>query len=143
MTSQFKITLEADPKPVDMQVVVKGLTEYNASHSGGEVPEPLVITVRDTSGAVTGGLVGATYLGWLLVQGVWLPEARRGHGIGRMLMATAEEEALGRKCDRAFLETFSFQALDFYLKCGYTVFSRLEGMPPGGARFALTKYLRI
>jgi hypothetical protein len=40
-----------------------------------------------------------------------------------------------------FLETLSFQALPFYEKLGYTVFSRLDDFPPGGARYALTKSL--
>jgi hypothetical protein len=35
----------------------------------------------------------------------------------------------------------SFQALPFYEKCGYEVFSRLPEFPPGGARYALTKKL--
>jgi hypothetical protein len=56
-------------------------------------------------------------------------------------MELAEEEAVGRGCTRVFLETFSFQALPFYEKCGYEVFSRLPDFPPGGARYALTKNL--
>jgi hypothetical protein len=56
-------------------------------------------------------------------------------------MALAEEEALRRGCAKAFVETLSFQALPFYEKCGYEVFSCLADFPPGGARYALTKNL--
>ena len=48
-------------------------------------------------------------------------------------------QGLRRGCKRVFLETLSFQALAFYQKLGYVVQHRLEGFPPGGARYALTK----
>jgi GNAT superfamily N-acetyltransferase len=56
-------------------------------------------------------------------------------------MREAEQEAVRRGCPRVFVETLSFQALPFYEKCGYTVFSRLPDFPPGGCRYALTKTL--
>ena len=95
----------------------------------------------DDEGTVIGGLVGATYLGWLQVHAVWLPDSVRGHNYGTQLMEIAEAEALRRGCTRSFLETFSFQALPFYEKFGYVVHSRLPNFPIGGARYSLTKNL--
>jgi GNAT superfamily N-acetyltransferase len=108
----------------------------------GETPEYLLLTVRSKEGAVVGGLLGATYLGWLVVQVVWLADTLRGQGYGTTLMNAAEAEGLRRGCKRAFLETFSFQALPFYEKCGYIISSQLAEMPAGGARYALTKDLK-
>lgn len=141
MDRRYQITLEAQPDSADIQVLVKGLTDFNAAQWGGDTPSYLLATVRDEAGALAGGLLGATYLGWLSIQVVWLDEAARGRGHGRRLMALAEEEAQRRGCPRVFVETLSFQALPFYEKCGYTVFSRLADFPPGGARYALTKRL--
>jgi ribosomal protein S18 acetylase RimI-like enzyme len=56
-------------------------------------------------------------------------------------MQEAESEAIRRGCPHVFLETFNFQALPFYEKLGYAVFSKLADFPPGGARYALTKQL--
>jgi ribosomal protein S18 acetylase RimI-like enzyme len=141
MTSDLRIAIEP-PNNADMGVVVAQLTAYNASKSGGATPDYLFIAARDASGAVVGGLVGGTYLGWLSVQMVSLDESLRGQGHGAMLMKLAEEEAVRRGCPRVFLETFDFQALPFYEKLGYRVHSRLEGFPhPGGSRYALTKML--
>jgi hypothetical protein len=39
------------------------------------------------------------------------------------------------------LDTMSFQALDFYLKLGYTVFGRLDDLPEGHSRIFLKKAL--
>jgi len=136
------VAIETEPKPADMGVILNGLGQFNASKADGEMQKYLVVTVRDADGRVIGGLFGATYLGWLQIQAVWLPDELRGLGYGSALMQEAENEALRRGCPRVFLETLSFQALPFYQKLGYSVFSRLPDFPVGGARYALTKMLR-
>jgi GNAT superfamily N-acetyltransferase len=143
MRDDYVLAVEAEPKPGDMAAIVKGLTEFNALNAGGETPHYLLITLRGAQGDVAGGLLGATYLGWLQVQALWLPDSLRGNGYGKALLRAAETEALRRGCPRAFLETLSFQALPFYEKCGYKVFSKLPDFPPGGARYALTKDLSV
>jgi GNAT superfamily N-acetyltransferase len=139
MRDEYEVAIEAEPNPNDMQALVQGLTEFNASRTGGALPEYLLATVRDTKGALVGGLLGGTYLGWLSIQVVWMSESARSHGYGRTLMALAEAEAVRRGCGRSFVETLDFQALPFYEKCGYAVHSRLDDFPPGGARYSLTK----
>jgi len=141
METTHSITIEAAPQSNDITAIINGLAEFNREHTGGAIPEYLLATVRNGQGTVVGGLFGATYLGWLQVQVVWLPDALRGHKLGTQLMALAENEALQRGCTHVFLETYSFQALPFYEKCGYTIHSRIPDFPVGGARYALTKNL--
>lgn len=143
MTSEYVVAVETKPEPGDMGAVVRGLTEFNASQAGGDTPNYLLVTLRDGEGTMLGGLLGATYLGWLQVQALWVPETLRGGGHGTALMAEAEKEAVRRGCPRVFLETLSFQALPFYEKLGYKVFSKLPDFPLGGARYALTKDLAL
>jgi len=141
MTTEVRIAIEP-PAPSDMNAVAVQLAEFNASQADGEMPNYLFIAARDHTGAIRGGLIGATYLGWLSIQVVSLDAALRGQGHGTRIMKLAEEEAVRRGCPRVFLETLSFQALPFYEKHGYAVHSKLEGFPPGGARYALTKILQ-
>jgi len=141
MQDTFDIDVQTDVNPSDVNTIVKALTEFNASQAGGDTPHYLVITVRDGSRNVVGGLVGATYLGWLQIQAVWMSDALRGQGYGTRLMRRAEAVARERGCPRVFLETLSFQALPFYEKLGYQVVSRIADFPPGGARYALTRML--
>ena len=140
MTNELRLAIET-PNNADMGVVVTQLGAYNASRADGEMPDYLFIAARDETGTVRGGLVGATYLGWLSVQALTLAEGLRGQGHGAALLKMAEDEAVRRGCPRVFLETLSFQALPFYEKMGYQVHSKLEGFPPGGARYALIKTL--
>jgi GNAT superfamily N-acetyltransferase len=135
------IAIESEPKPADMAPIITGLTQFNASQANGDMPNYLVVTLRDKEGNIVGGLVGASYLGWTQVQALWVPDALRGAGYGKALLLEAEKEAVRRECPRVFLETLSFQALPFYEKCGYQIFSKLPDFPPGGARYAMTKQL--
>jgi len=136
-----KIVMEDGADQAVMGTVITGLTSYNAFHANGDTPNYLVISVRDDAGEVVGGLIGATYLGWLQIHAVWLADELRGQGHGTAIMAAAEAEALRRHCPRVFLETLSFQALPFYEKLGYQVASQIPDFPPGGTRYALTKQL--
>lgn len=70
MTDEYRVAIEAEPAPEDMQALVQGLTEFNASRIGGALPEYLLATVRDASGALVGGLLGGSYLGWLSIQAI-------------------------------------------------------------------------
>jgi len=139
--SACEIKLETAVEATTVKVIADGLAAFNASHTGGDTPQYLIVSLRDSAGTVVGGLVGATYLGWLHVHALWVPDELRGNRYGENLLARAEEEAVRRNCRRAFLETLSFQALGFYQKKGYRVFSKLEDFPVGGARYALTKDL--
>jgi GNAT superfamily N-acetyltransferase len=139
MSQEYKINVESEPDSAEIAMVADRLAAYNASKANGEMPNYLFITIRGDDGSIVGGVVGATYLGWLQVHVVWVADELRGRGYGTKLMQEAESEAIRRDCPRVFLETFDFQALPFYEKIGYTVFSKLADFPPGGARYALTK----
>jgi GNAT superfamily N-acetyltransferase len=141
MSQKYEVTVESEPVHADMAIVIKGLSAFNASKSDDDTPNYLFIAVRDNGGSVVGGLVGATYLGWLQVQAVWISDELRGLGFGTELMQAAEEEAIRRGCPRVFLETLSFQALPFYEKRGYEIVNQIPDFPPGGCRYALTKAL--
>jgi len=72
---------------------------------------------------------------------MWLKEELRGRGYGHQLLLLAEEEGRKRGAKQVYLDTFSFQAPDFYKKHGYEVFGELHDFPPGHQRYFLTKQL--
>jgi GNAT superfamily N-acetyltransferase len=72
---------------------------------------------------------------------MWIEESLRGQGYGKKLIAAAEREAIARRCHNALLDTFSFQALEFYQRCGYEVFGTLEHFPTPHKRFYMRKSL--
>lgn len=86
----------------------------------------IVLSARDTAGALVGGVSGATSYGWLLVKLLWVSEDLRGMGIGKRLMLEAEEHARGVGCHGAWLDTSSAKARAFYVGLGYRDFGVLE-----------------
>jgi len=70
-----------------------------------------------------------------------VPEARRGEGLGAKLLAAAEDVARERGCGHAWLDSYGFQAPQFYLKQGYEIFGTLPDYPRGVERVFLCKRL--
>lgn len=105
----------------------------------GERQRPLQLWALDEAGDLAGGLVGHTWTTWLHVTYLWVDGRHRGTGLGSRLLADAERAATRRGCHAARLETWDFQAPDFYRKQGYEVVSVIPDYPPGITEYTLTK----
>ena len=122
--------------------IASALIQHNVKAAGPGQQRPLVIAVRDNANTVIGGLWGATGYGWLYTQMLLVPQALRGQGLGRSIMQRAEQEALGRGCHAAWLDT-QFGARGFYESLGYQCFGELPDYPPGFSRTFLKKSLTV
>ncbi|MBC9727316.1 N-acetyltransferase [Streptomyces sp. TRM68367] len=110
--------------------------------TGDEREAPLHVWALDGAGDLAGGLVGHTWATWLHVTYLWVAEHHRGAGLGSRLLAKAEHLAREeRSCRTARLETWDFQAPDFYTKQGYEVVCVIPDYPPGITEYTLTKRL--
>lgn len=118
--------------------ILKGLRAYNTRALGEFEFKPMSITLRHR-GAIVGGLVGETYLGWMFISLLWVADEFRGKGFGSKIMRAAEKEARKRGVNNVYVDSFSFQAPAFYEKQGFREFGRLEGFPAGHSRSWLTK----
>jgi len=139
---KHEITSEKTPSREEIKILDQGLRQHaNAifeSHGFTDV----AFFLRDEAGAIVGGVSGnyGTF-GWLYVDSLWVSENLRGEGYGNQLMDLIEGEALKHGCMRAYLNTMSFQAPEFYKKRGYTVFGELDDFPEGHSRLFLRKNL--
>lgn len=116
-------------------------TAINAFHAR-TVPlefERFALLLRDDAGKLAAGLAGALFWGWLFVEALWVTDELRGRGIGRALLAAAEDHARTKHCHSAWLDTF--QAREFYQRLGYEQFGVLDDYPPGQSRHFLRKRL--
>ena len=136
---KLEITREANLP--DARVVQDALYAYNRSKAGDQQYQPLNVFLRGSRGELLGGLLGSTYWQWLTVDFFWVAEELRGRGHGGRLLTAAEEEAVHRGCQYAWLNSFSFQAKDFYEKRGYFTFGVLENFPATHKRYFLRKKL--
>jgi ribosomal protein S18 acetylase RimI-like enzyme len=122
-------------------VIGRGITEYNTEQAGDDHGQNLCFVLRGPDQVVVGGVIGATHWDWLYINLMWLKEEFRRQGYGSRLLERAEEEARKRGAKHAYLDTFSFQAPDFYKKHGYEVFGELSDFPAGHRRYYMRKQL--
>ena len=135
------IVFESNPRPQDIDRLGQGIDAFNLPTVGLSDRVDLTLFVRDDRGTILAGLHGNTVGGWLYISSLWVDEALRGTGLGSALMRRAEEEAVGRGCVHAYLNTFSYQAPAFYAKLGYVVFAELEDFPAPHRRIFFRKRL--
>ena len=83
--------------------------------------------------------VNSTTTGCLHISTLFVNENHRGKGYGRDLLRKIESEAKSHACHIIHLDTFDFQAKDFYLQEGYEVFGELGNCPKNHARIYLKK----
>lgn len=126
-----EIVVDETPDPSLRDEILKPLRAYNESRVGPIAAEKLAITLRDTNGAITGGLWGNSAAGWLFVDLLVVPEDFRGQGLGAEMLRQAEDIARKRGCTGLWLHTGTFQAPGFYEKCGFTAFGSISDYPPG------------
>ena len=72
---------------------------------------------------------------WPYIDLLFVKEELRGFGYGHRLLEITEDEARKRGATNVYLDTFSFQAPDFYKQHGYRVFGELKDFPPGHQRY--------
>lgn len=80
---------------------------------------------------------------WLCIDYLWVDDTLRGTGLGSALLRAAEQQAITYGCQQALVDTFSFQALPFYLKQSYQQpISLPDFSQTGMQRHYLTKTLK-
>jgi GNAT superfamily N-acetyltransferase len=141
MDEEYQIVYVDDPEQSAWGIIGRGVGNYNRQQVGDNQFQRLCFVLRAPDQAIAGGVIGETYWDWLYVDLLWVKDELRGRGYGHRLLTLAEQEARKRGAKNAYLDTFSFQAPDFYKQHGYQVFGELHDFPPGHQRYFLTKQL--
>jgi GNAT superfamily N-acetyltransferase len=130
-----------DPLPGEalIRLVTDNVVGVNLARTGISDWHPVGFFLKSPRGEWVGGLTGHIWGGWLHVNFLWVSETLRGQRQGTRLMDAAEAMARERGAFGSTLETFTFQAPDFYAKRGYRVFGRIDDYPPGHAKLFLSK----
>lgn len=139
------IQMVEENKEQTKETVLRLLRDFNKRH----VPSPIFqqfrevfLVAKDDAGIVLGGLLGRICFDWLEIDILAIDEQVRSQGIGSQLLQAAEEEARKSECQFMKLDTFSFQAPDFYAKHGFEVFGQIEGVAGGHTHYFMIKRLR-
>ena len=134
---EIKITDNVTDKDIDE--IYQQLKKFNLSKMEPSEEIPLGVFMNDDNGVKKAGLTGETFGNWLCIKYLWVSEDLRGRGIGSQLLQAAESEAMKRGAKYVFVDTFSFQAPEFYRKHGYEEVFQLYEYPYSGSLSYFTK----
>lgn len=135
------IIRESNSEEADL--IVDRIVEYNLS----KVPLKQQVSllwinrvIEDTNGEIIAGIRSKMYC-WncLYIDVLWIKEEYRKEGLGSKLLREVEKIAKEKGCHLIHLDTFDFQAKDFYVKHGYEVFGTLDECPQGHKRYFMKK----
>ena len=128
----------------DQDYLIDRLVEYNLSQVKSDQEENFIDlsmkVVEDDK--IIAGIIAKMYC-WniVYVDTLWVDPDYRGRRIGEKLLARLEDEAKLKGAKLIHLDTFDFQAKDFYQKQGYEVFGKLKDCPENHCRYYMKKTL--
>jgi len=134
------ITLTLCPTKAERDAIGQGLGDYNrAAHPGRLGGGERWFIARDAAGVIIAGAKCDEAWDWLYIDWLWVAEAHRRQGLGTRLLAEAEAFARGKNLLGLHLNTWSFQAPDYYPRHGFVEAGRIADMPKGVVRHWFVK----
>lgn len=128
----MNIHFDLHPEKEIEDTILNGLIAYNANHLPDGERIKIACYARNESGGIVGGLKGEIYTNTLFIAHFWIDEECRGEKLGSKLLNKVESEVREKGVTDIYLDTFSFQARDFYLKVGFTEVGKYSGFPAKG-----------
>ena len=137
-----KICIENTPADSDYDEVSEKLFEYNCEKSGVNDFKRFGVYLRNEDNKIIGGLNGWTRWEWAHIENLWIEESYRNQGFGKILLKFAEEISTSRNCKFIDLDTYSFQAPNFYKMNGYEELFIIDGMSKDIKKHFFKKFLK-
>ena len=136
----INVKIHDKPDAAHRKLILDLLIKHNNAAVGDRLWENLFVAVEEDN-KIIGGLWGRTSNLWLVIELMIIPKPYRGCGHGKKLMLTAEELAIDRGCQYSWLDSYSYQAPNFYKSLGYEPFGTLNNFPSGHNRIFMKKTL--
>ena len=143
MKIKTEFTIEPCEKE-NIKQIVDGINEYNLRKvpAIADIWTSLEFVAKDENGIEIGGiLAGLGYWNGLEIKILWVKEEYRKKGIGTRILKHVEEKAIEKGAEISMLDTFDFQAEEFYLKNGYKPIGEIKNFPNGHRRIYFSKKL--
>lgn len=135
-----EITLhEHSYAPVDTEIL-KRLREFNSPYFGSKPAQHFTLETRKSDQLVGGG-TGFIKQDVCFINVLYLDDDQRKTGLGSELLKIIKDFAVTKHCTKLDLETFEFQAREFYEKHGFKVLQKIENWLGGQTMYFMRKTL--
>lgn len=127
----------------EAKFLIDRLVEYNLSIVPQIQEQPFIWinrVVKNNEDKIIAGINSKMYC-WncLYIDSLWVDSEYRREELGTKLLNEVEKIAIEKGCKLIHLDTFDFQAKDFYIKQGYEVFGILDSCPENHKRYYMKK----
>jgi len=142
MKLDVKIVVNINAEDDDNKFVRDNLVKFNIQKAPTDQNPPtevINLILKSENGSTIGGLLGAMGRYCYYLDILWIDDKYRGLGYGKKLLDDIEKRVKEKGCKLITLNTFSFQAPEFYKKNGFEVFGILDGFQEGICRYYLKK----
>lgn len=123
------IELNSAPDKSDVNAVHEGLSAFNRTHLPFVHDASFALFLRSDTGKLHGGVTVRVLGQCLYLDYFWLSEGVRGKGWGEKIMNMVEQEGKNRNVNGIYLDTYTFQASQFYKKLGFIETGRFCDFP--------------
>lgn len=117
----YTIAIAHEENEAANAIIQEGMIEFTTKVLGqtGFLEKPFSVLLTDESKKIHGGVLAKFDSESVYIDMLWVEENLRHQGYGTKLLIATENEASKLGCRYSTLDTFSFQAEQFYLKNGY------------------------
>lgn len=116
---KYSISLKKNPSADQIQILNDGILNEHKLKKDMKPLDFFAYFMRDSEGQIVGGCAGDNMYGGLFIGQLWIKEELRGKGYGTQLMSLAEDLARESQCRFMTVNTFEWEALNFYKKLGF------------------------
>lgn len=113
------------------QEIYAGFKEHAIESMGFDGLGDLICFAAKDKSLYLGAIVFQPFWGALHIKYIWVNKKYRNNKIGSQLMEKAFEYGKNTRCAFAFVETMSFQAMEFYQKLGFQLEFTRSGFTKG------------
>jgi len=136
----YKVVVDYEPADADNAVVRKGIIAFNESFIG-ERDKAFSVFLKNDLGEVFGGIQAFLGTESIYIEILWVTKNLQKQGYGTSLLDAAEREAIKNGCVFSLVDTWDFQAEEFYLKNGYERIGEIKNYWFGHSKIFLRKNL--
>ena len=116
--------------------------DYNLSKVQAEQSELFIDLSHkiEKDGKIIAVIIARMYC-WnvVYIDTLWVDSNYRSEKLGTLLLKSVEQQAVSNNVYLIHLDTFDFQAKEFYEKQGYEVFGQLDNCPRNHTRYYMKK----
>ncbi|MBP9723024.1 MAG: GNAT family N-acetyltransferase [Gammaproteobacteria bacterium] len=141
MSSSDSVVIKTDlsPDKEKNEFIKEKLYQFNVEKVGKDEQYSIFAYHQDQ---IIGGVLVNAEKSSIFIEILWVDKLWRGQDIGSKLVLAAEQEGLNRNIFYSTTDTYSFQAVDFYIKNGYSEIGRIKAHIEGHDRVFFRKKLK-